>query len=142
LHARKLTTVYVFPFNPKHVVPEGAASIEEFKVWLNKYGDDFYYSLGNTQTGDIIVFAWIEQPREWVMVGDAIIKSNHKTGFKECKCEDIEAYLRHILTGGLRIYPRSISSKQFALSDMGPFATLSPDKYFDLIEKTVELWKR
>ena len=132
-------SIYVYPFNPEYVKMEGAASADEFRDWVTRFGDSFYYTLANAQTGDILLFAWME-PDEWVVVGDGIIRSNHKHGAEKwCSCAEDTTYPRHILTGGIRLYPRNVSSKGFGFRK-GQFAKISPEDYVSIIAKSVSHW--
>lgn len=130
----------MYPFNEERVRYGGASSFEEFRNWVLKYGEEFLYTQANTKKGDILVFAWIREKGDWVLVGDAIVKDNHKCGEVDwCDCEDNEYYHRHLITGGLRIYPTSIESKRLNLK-LGSFASIDADEYLNLLAATVSHW--
>ena len=134
-------SIYGIPFNEEKVRNDGASSFEEFKEWVSEHGDNFLHSIPNVQNGDIIVFGWLEESGEWKFVGDAIVKQNHKTGSEEwCDCSKDSGFPRHILSGGVRLYPRSVSSKSIRSLKLGQFATITPDQYQQIIKESVSHW--
>ena len=134
-----MKSIYVYPFNPEYVKMEGAASADEFRDWVRKFGDRFYYNQAHAQKGDILLFAWMEEDR-WLVVGEGIIRSNHACGSEKwCSCSEEEGYPRHILTGGIRLYPRNVSSEGFSFRK-GMFARITPAEYVDVISKSVSHW--
>ena len=134
--------VVVCPFDPEYVTGEGAASRDEFRIWLVDNGDSFSYSLTTAQTGDVIVFAWKDEPGKWTMISDAIVKTNHAAGSKGCVCDPTKdrKFARHILTGGLRLYPRTVSSGEMKLN-LGRFVDLAEKQYLGLLELSVDHWR-
>ncbi|MGC8562283.1 MAG: hypothetical protein ACP5NO_03685 [Thermoplasmata archaeon] len=137
-------SIYGVPFNEERVRNDGASSFEEFREWVLEYGDNFLHSLSNLQNGDIIVFGWMEGNGEWKFVGDAIVKQNHKTGSVDwCDCEPKEesGFSRHIVTGGVRLYPKSVSSKEIKSLKLGQFAKLTWEQYEELVGKSVSHWR-
>ncbi|MHB8561006.1 MAG: hypothetical protein ACYDAP_07570 [Thermoplasmataceae archaeon] len=132
--------VFVYPFNAERVKYEGANSIVEFRDWVYDYGFDFAYSQPVAQSGDVLVFAWIEKPGEWYLVGDSIIKDNHKWGdVPYCSCDVKSIYERHIITGGVRLYPTNVCSKDINMK-LGSFSKIDPETYVNLLRKTVSHW--
>ena len=137
-------SIYGVPFNEEKVRNNGASSFEEFREWVAENGHNFLHSLTNLKTGNIIVFGWMEGTGEWKFVGDAIIKQNHKTGSVDwCNCEPKEksGFSRHIVTGGVRLYPKSVNSKEIKSLKLGQFATFTLQQYEKLIEESVSHWK-
>lgn len=135
--------IIAIPFNPERVRNDGASSLEEFREWVTKYGDNFLYTLGNLQTGDILIFAWIQKPGEWLFAGDAIVKQKHEVGKETwCNCtkQDRKGYGWHIITGGVRIYPKSVSSDDIQPMKLGHFAQISPETYQKIILSSVSHW--
>lgn len=134
-------SIYGIPFNEEKVRNDGASSLEEFKDWVTEYGQDFLYSIPTPQNGDIIVFAWIGKD-EWFFVGDAIVKQNHKTGSERwCGCTKESGYPRHIITGGVRTFPRPVSSKRIKSLKLGRFTKITPDVYQQIVKETVVHWQ-
>lgn len=135
-------SIYVCPFNVDYVKFQGTASADEFRDWVSKYGDRFLYSLNVPQKGDVIVFAWIKSEGEWEMVGDGIIRSNHMTGSEKwCDCEPISktGYARHLIVGGIRLYPRNVQTKEFKFGK-GLFHKLTPETYMRILSESVNHW--
>lgn len=135
-----LTDVVVVPFNIEYVKGEGAASADEFTEWVSRHGDSFLHDLRNVQGGNVLVFAWKLKRGEWIMVGDAIVQSNHATGSKWSCCAGTKGYSRHILAAGLRIYPTRVSTKMIG-AKLGSFANLTPKQYFQVLSETVGHWQ-
>lgn len=136
--------IYVYPFDPDKVRYGGASSAEEFKGWISKYGHEFYYTQRNTKTGDILVFAWRNGKNDWVMVGDTIVKDNHKIDSQDwcsCRSEKASSYTRHIVTGGIRLYPKGVETKNEKFEHShGPFISISPEEYAQVISNSVSHW--
>lgn len=132
--------VFVYPFNGERVKYEGANSVLEFRDWVNDYGSDFAYTQAVAQSGDVLIYAWIERPGEWLLVGDSIIKDNHKSGDVDyCNCDEDSIYERHIITGGVRLYPTNVYSKEINMK-LGAFSKLDPETYVYLLGKSVSHW--
>lgn len=133
-------SVFAFPFNEERVRNEGASSFEEFRDWVLEYGDNFLHNLTVGRKGDVLVFGWILEPGEWMLVGDCVVKDNHQTGKASwCGCSKESGYSRHMVTGGVRIFPTSVSSKRLNVK-LGNFASISDEGYLELISKTVDHW--
>ena len=132
--------VFAFPFNEERVRNEGASSFEEFRDWVLEYGDNFLHNLTVGRKGDVLVFGWKLEPGEWMLVGDCIVKDNHQTGKADwCDCSNERGYSRHMVTGGVRLFPTSVSSKKLNIK-LGNFAPFTDDEYLELISKTVAHW--
>ena len=136
------TNAFVFPFNIGYVKEDGAGSLEEFRDWVSKYGEDFYYGNGAAQKGIVIVFAWIAEAGKWFVVGDAIVKSNHLAGSEDwCSCEKQKnkALRFHIMTGGVRLYPNSLDTDKLRLKKRN-FIALKDSEYLKILSATVANW--
>lgn len=138
-------SVIAIPFNRDRIRNEGASSSEEFRDWIVKHGESFLHSISNPQTGDVLVFGWMKEQGEWIFVGDTVVKQNHMSGSVDwCNCtkEDKADYKRHIITGGVRVYPTSVSSKSVPSIKLLAFAQISPEDYLKLIASSVSHWQK
>lgn len=134
-------SIIILPFKKEEIRTDGVFSLEEFREWVLASGEDFLHNMTNPNNGDILIFAWKESPSNWILVGDAIVKENHKTGKKNCSCEDAEKYYkRHILTGGVRLYPKSVHSDDAPIRVFTPSTPIDKDGYLEIISKSVSHW--
>ncbi|MGC8581581.1 MAG: hypothetical protein ACP5MW_04495 [Thermoplasmata archaeon] len=140
-------TIYGTSFNMEKVRNNGVFSLEEFRDWVSEHGKNFLYSLSNLQNGDIIVFAWIDENKDWNFVGDAIVKQNHKIGSVDwcnCKTKEEAGYSSHILTGGVRLYPTAVKNRDIKDTEpikLGQFVKFTFQHYDGLIMESVSHWK-
>ena len=135
--------IIALPFNKKELRDEGVFSVEEFKEWILVNGGNFLHKITNPISGKILIFSWIEGEGNWILVGDAIVKENHKTGAIGCNEDPSLGYNRHILTGGIRLYPNSVHSKSVKPAlELRQFAKVSIDQYQSIISMSVEHWVR
>ena len=135
--------IYVLPFQMRNVKYEGAASSDEFRGWVEKYGDRFYYTLRALNKGDIIVYAWIENKKYWTLIGDGIVQDNHETGINWCDCESKSesGYERHLIVGGVRLFPKNVKSSEFKFNSRRKrFIVLSEVEYIEILNRTVSHW--
>jgi hypothetical protein len=125
-----MVKIRVFPFIREKLKGEGpngadVTNVEEFKDWVIKYGKVFTHVMGAGDEGDVIVFAWRQEPGEWLPVGDAIVLLSRQS---------VDGKSIEIATKAVRIYP----AKKVPALKAGPgddIIGLSSKRYGDLIAK-------
>lgn len=122
--------IWVYPFIREKI---SVKTLDKFRDWVAKESQDFWHDLHNAHTGDIMVFAWVEKPGEWILVGDAVVKLNEASKEAEKK-----GFKRRIISVSRRLYEKSVNLKKVTTKKPGQFVILTPEEYLKLLQNTVE----
>ena len=133
-----MSKIVVYPFNEEYV---GASNVSEFREWATNHWDAFRHDLTTAKEGDKIIFSFRKGRGEWIMVGEAIVLSNHKVGNVKNRCplckinsSDDEGFKVHIQTKDFKEYKEDIDAREVGIT-LGMFGVVKPLEYSRILER-------
>lgn len=127
----------LYPFNTEYV---GTSEDSEFRKWTRDHFGAFRHDLPNAMKDDKILFSLRVDKGQWLIVGEAVVVSNHKVGTEKDTCplckvnSDYDKDFRvHIQTKNYLEYENTLNAKDEGIR-LGRFAIIHPDVYEMILE--------
>ena len=133
-----MSKIVLYPFSERYV---GASNVSEFRKWVASHWDAFRHDLTTAVKDDKILFSFREGEGKWIIVGEAIVLSNHKVGTEKDNCSLCKInspydkdFIVHIQTKDFKEYKENIDARDEAGITLGRFGIVKPPNYAKIQE--------
>jgi hypothetical protein len=134
-----MSKTVLYPFNEKYV---GTSSVSEFRKWTKDHWEAFRHDLTTALKDDKLIFSLRVAQGKWIIVGEAVVLSNHSVGTRKgtcslCKLNSLhdKDFRVHIQTKDFREYKENIDAKDEVGITLGRFGIVKAPEYARILEK-------
>lgn len=134
-----MSKTVLYPFNEKYV---GAPNVPEFRTWVEDHWEAFRHDLTTALKDDKLIFSLRVAQGKWIIVGEAIVLSNHSVGTEKSTCSLCKLnsfhdkdFRVHSQTKNFREYKENIDARDEAGITLGRFGIVKAPEYVRTLEK-------